>query len=518
MKKILALLTGVLLLVTIFLWAGVSGGDGPEGAASSNLIAGPINPGFLKYQEDKDLGLLQTQAAGGHQLGYIPPIMDMSHVQQNPVDISKGRGAPPPSFDWRTQKGPTAVRDQGQCGTCWAFSTMGALEAFCHIWSHKSPYLSVNNMASCQWPYLLGRCSGGNGFISSGNLVGLYWQPLKGGSYSNQPRGALTNAKDHYNQSSHDDNKCVNRPAPSVMVDSFRFIASDPTTLKNAIMTYGPVTTSLFMNDNICNNSAGNGWDPTTHVYNYPTGSTPNHMVVIVGWDDANGWWIIKNSWGPKWGDKGYFYVKYGSANINSEYNDNLAFAKTRPYNKYELLYGEDLPGMMLSAWGNPNPPRLPPPPPARAGLVFSPSYKTEWLTAVEFYASAPYAAYEINVYDTVTHTSGTTVQFSGNVLFTASGGTEEMGYYTVYVPSPPQLTSPHEYGVELVFYNKTEVPSLPVAFPSDYYGVADFFSEASAASYFGDKSHAGSPPTFSVPNVVGIGRVAIGIRARTHY
>ena len=43
---------------------------------------------------------------------------------------------------------------------------------------------------------------------------------------------------------------------------------------------------------------------------------TSNHAIVIVGWDDAKGAWLMKNSWGTNWGENGYMWIKYGSNNI----------------------------------------------------------------------------------------------------------------------------------------------------------------------------------------------------------
>ena len=507
MKRILALSTAVSLALLVFLWGGVSSGGGPGKVAPSNLTVAPVNPAYLEYQQQKAAGALKTHTSGGHALGYRPPIMDLSHVHQNPVDISKGKGAPPPSFDWRYANGVTAVRDQGQCGSCWAFATMGALEAFFRIRDGNNFYLSVNNMASCQWPYLLGRCDGGNSFMSTGNLVGLVWNPLKGGYYDNKPRGALTNSKDPYKEYSHNDKKCYKRPAPLAMVDSVRWIAADATTLKNAIMNYGPVTTALYMTED------APWWNPATATLNYPSPppNQTNHMVVLVGWDDHNNVWIAKNSWGKKWGDKGYFYITYGSANI--AIYDNLAFEQTRFYNKYELLYVEDLPGMMTGAGSGINPCTY------YAGLVFSPSYDYEWLTAVEFYTTAPGTQYVIKVWETVSHPSSTTVQFSGNVLFTASGTAGEMGYYTVAVPTQPQLTYPNEYGVEVKLYNPIFPWPLPIAYPDPSdpsFPVDNFWDSTSGTTYSSTNPAPGG--TFSWLNVGGIGHSAIGIRARTEY
>ena len=151
---------------------------------------------------------------------------------------------------------------------------------------------------------------------------------------------------------------------------------------------------------------------------------------------------------------------------------------------------------------------------PIYGGLVFAPSYNYEWLTAVEFYTAVPNTQYVVKVWDTVAHPTSNTVQFSGNVLFTASGTTGEMGYYTIPVPSPPQLTYPHEYGVEVRFYHPSYMWTLPYAYPDLTYPVDNFFGDASANTYYA--SAGGSAGTFyEAQAYVGW---AIGVRARTEY
>ena len=76
--------------------------------------------------------------------------------------------------------------------------------------------------------------------------------------------------------------------------------------IKNAIYTYGPVTTS------VC---ADNGWDYYSGGVYAPTsnqcGGDTNHMVVLEGWDDSTQSWIVRNSWGAGWGENGYMKLAY---------------------------------------------------------------------------------------------------------------------------------------------------------------------------------------------------------------
>ncbi|MFC1909813.1 C1 family peptidase [Chloroflexota bacterium] len=98
----------------------------------------------------------------------------------------------------------------------------------------------------------------------------------------------------------------------------------DPSVLKQYIYDYGPIYTAF-------NGGHNDAWLSEFIAYNglytlYYTGTEePNRAVLIVGWDDTPahaggaGAWIVKNSWGPDWGDEGYFYIAYGSARIGTD-------------------------------------------------------------------------------------------------------------------------------------------------------------------------------------------------------
>ena len=76
------------------------------------------------------------------------------------------------------------------------------------------------------------------------------------------------------------------------------------TAIKNAIYTYGPISVEVAVDSYFEAYSGG--------VFNANTASYINHAVVLVGWDDTNGCWIMKNSWGTGWGESGYMRIAYG--------------------------------------------------------------------------------------------------------------------------------------------------------------------------------------------------------------
>lgn len=89
--------------------------------------------------------------------------------------------------------------------------------------------------------------------------------------------------------------------------------------IKRALVTYGPIISTIVTDD--CLNLYGGGVFNELHN-NYTDGKGEkklvdgDHIVLIVGWDDKRGAWLVKNSWGTEWGENGYGWIKYGSNNI----------------------------------------------------------------------------------------------------------------------------------------------------------------------------------------------------------
>ena len=78
--------------------------------------------------------------------------------------------------------------------------------------------------------------------------------------------------------------------------------------IKEAICKYGPVYSTVYADSLFMGYNEG--------VFDVPTTKTTNHAIVLLGWDDAKGAWLLRNSWGGDWGDKGYMWIKYDAANV----------------------------------------------------------------------------------------------------------------------------------------------------------------------------------------------------------
>jgi len=247
--------------------------------------------------------------------GFIPPPLDLAHLRGD--HFGNGRVTAqslPTRFDWRAQAKVTSVKDQGSCGSCYAFGSIGNLESRLLIDGAGSFDLSENNAKECNWDEV--NNYGGGSSCSGGNyemVVNLLTQ-----------KGAVSESSDPYVAG---DVGCNSSATPLKTVTDWRIISesSVPSTavLKNYLYTYGPIYVTMYAGFPAFNNYDGVG---TLH---YTGTEWPNHAVLIVGWDDSliysggTGGWIVKNSWGTDWGgmcgygsERGYFTIAYGSANI----------------------------------------------------------------------------------------------------------------------------------------------------------------------------------------------------------
>jgi len=202
----------------------------------------------------------------------------------------------PQSFDWRDKHAVTDVYDQGQCGSCWAFSCTEAIESQWFLAGHTLTSLSPQQIVDCD---VGGQDEGCNG----GDTPTCYQYVIKQGgleSWSDYPYNA-------------NDNSCSFTSADVVAtISSWGYVTQDKneTEMQIGLVEKGPLSICVdaeswqFYFGGVVSDLCGNDLD---------------HCVLIVGYEDYTTWdgvvkpiWMIRNSWGADWGEDGYIYVERG--------------------------------------------------------------------------------------------------------------------------------------------------------------------------------------------------------------
>jgi putative hemolysin len=235
----------------------------------------------------------------------------------------------PPSFDWRNNGGDwlTPVKDQGICGSCWAFAAVGAAEAALNI-SAGNPDLDLDLSEQ----YLVSDCSGSGSccggykdqaleFIKISGVPDDACLPYVDGnqgtgcSCDNLVCGPLcTYRTDGACSDRTCSDRCSNWSSRLTHVSSWGYVSANATSIKQDLIDRGPLAASIGIGA-----SYGGHWDG--EIYRCDNDTGVNHGVVIVGYDDAGGYWIIKNSWGTDYSAYslgGYFKIGYGECSVET--------------------------------------------------------------------------------------------------------------------------------------------------------------------------------------------------------
>lgn len=196
-------------------------------------------------------------------------------------------------FDWRKIDGCTPVKNQGGCGSCWAFAAMGIAESAHLIRNGMTLYLSEQWLVSCTEA---GSCDGG--WYESA-LEYLITEPDQ---YNNI--GAPTEEDYPYEAMNSD---CINTTGERYRLTGWSAVEQNIETMKWAIQNFGPIAVCVCAGDLFQSYVGG--------IFNADEEGGTNHAVVLVGWDDtqgAEGVWFLRNSWGTGWGEDGYMRIEYG--------------------------------------------------------------------------------------------------------------------------------------------------------------------------------------------------------------
>ena len=251
---------------------------------------------------------------------YATGLLIPEHLQNSHYAVEIVTSELPSKWDWRTQDGVTSVKDQGNCGACYAFGSVGMIESYIKV-NDGIPYdLSEEQGKNCMWETT--GCLGGS--------VQWTMNPFTA-------NGIITEGDYPYVQTS----GICKDIEPTLRITEWNLLSTDKELSRDTLKSYikkAPVVTSLVVE----------GWNQTyngSYVLSIDKEGKP-HAVVLVGWNDStyeinvSGHWIFKNSWGTSWGDNGYGYIEYDTAGIGTHVSVIDGYEYYNP-DLYTLNYDE---------------------------------------------------------------------------------------------------------------------------------------------------------------------------------
>lgn len=455
-RRILAgILAGVLLMGTTAVYAETGNTDGNDiitGIISTETGVKSVDEGgvqgddadmILSYQGEEEIKVSSLQELepgadrGVHTSSYISPYI-------------------------------TSIKNQNPYGTCWAHAAMASAEA--DLWK-KGLADSTIDLSEWQLAYFfyhtvedpLGGTAGDSVTVVTDSSAEDYLD--RGGNQQLATyrlatwQGVTQEADAPYSTVYNDRTKTLD-DALAYGKDAYHLenaywvSMKDRDIVKQLIMEYGACAASYYHDSAYFNSSSQ--WNRSEPLAEYkPTGTSTNHAITIVGWDDnyskdnfgtykpsSNGAWLCKNSWGSNWSKDGLFYISYeDSPNLNG----NAYFYDYGTGDNYDYNYQYDG-GVGLSTYSV-----------ANAANVYT-ANSAETLKAVGFYTEDVQYTCTIKIYKNCT---GNPV--SGTLVSTQTATELYAGFHTVVLDTPVDLNAGDTYSVVVYQTTSSGTPKVPI-------------------------------------------------------
>jgi len=226
------------------------------------------------------------------------PMIPDSTLPVAPLYTEEQLKAMPDSWDWRTKGAVTGVKDQGQCGSCWTFSTTGNVEGQWFLAGNTLVGLSEQNLVDCDHDCVDGSCDAG---CDGGLMTTAFGYIMKNGGIDTESA---------YPYLGFDSTCSFTKNNVGAKIKNFTTISSDETQMAMYLYEHGPV--AVAVDAQVWQYYVGG-------VLYAPCGTSLDHGVLLVGYgtetdilDQNMPYWTVKNSWGADWGDAGYIYIERG--------------------------------------------------------------------------------------------------------------------------------------------------------------------------------------------------------------
>ncbi len=203
----------------------------------------------------------------------------------------------PAHFDLREKGQLSPIENQGNCGSCWAFSATRTFQDALSL-AGAPLNLSEQYLVSCnkdRWG-----CNGG------------WWAH----DYHKTPYGGVDEPQFPYVAQ---DVPCKSGLTYKAQINGWSYLSAGESgispvdEIKSAIFNYGTISVAVAADSNFQSYSSG--------IFNTCTARQVNHAVNLIGWDDEGQYWIMANSWGTGWGEQGYMRIKWGCDQIGYSAN-----------------------------------------------------------------------------------------------------------------------------------------------------------------------------------------------------
>ena len=328
-------------------------------SSKSSLWLGMNSLADLSHDEFRATRLGLDNSLRGRSSSPAAPDSDSSnhhhhhhHHQQQRRGILRGRANPasfryaaaasdpsslPESVDWRRRGAVTEVKNQAQCGSCWAFSTTGSVEGINAIVTGELVSLSEQELVDCD-------SSRDNG--CHGGLMDFAFEFI-------EKNGGLDTEEDYAYRAEEHKCKPEKRSRRVVSIDGHEDVPPNDELALRAAVAHQPVSVAIEADQRSFQLYVGG-------VFDESCGVALDHGVLAVGYGSEAGqdFWLVKNSWGPAWGDRGY---------IKLARNLDATVARERNVSATAGQCGIAMQASFPIKQG-PNPPPSPPTPPGPPG------------------------------------------------------------------------------------------------------------------------------------------------------